>query len=132
MRHQFTSGKADGPDTSLVRPSNWNDDHVLGRVVPTYGTSVAIDASLGNLFVITVTDGVGFTVANPTNPATSQRITIQIRNGSGGALGTVTWDTLYKLATWTSPANTFSRAIDFEYDGTNWVEISRTPADVPN
>lgn len=29
VTHAFTSGLADGPDTTLVRPSNWNEDHVL-------------------------------------------------------------------------------------------------------
>lgn len=27
VRHKFTSGKADGSDTTVVRPSDWNDDH---------------------------------------------------------------------------------------------------------
>lgn len=29
MKHRKVSGKADGPDTTLVRPSDWNDFHVL-------------------------------------------------------------------------------------------------------
>lgn len=29
VTHAFTSGLADGPDATLVRPSNWNADHVL-------------------------------------------------------------------------------------------------------
>jgi hypothetical protein len=44
----------------------------------------------------------------------------------------VTGDTLYKLADWISPAKAFSRSIDFRFNGTNWVEVARTPADVPN
>ena len=109
--------------------------HSQRRSTPTYGASVAIDASLGNIFTVTATNGVAFTVANPTsatNGVSSQRITIMIRNTSGGVLGAVTWDTLYKLSAWTSPATANSRSIDFVYDGTNWVEISRTPSDVPN
>jgi microcystin-dependent protein len=40
VKHKFTSAKADGPDSTRLRPSNWNDDHdvlvttggvVLGR-----------------------------------------------------------------------------------------------------
>jgi hypothetical protein len=103
----------------------------LARTTPTYGASVAIDASLGNEFDITATNGTAFTVANPTNATDGQRITITIRN-TFGVLGAVTWDTLYKLAAWTSPANTFSRSIDFKYNGTNWVEVSRATVDVPN
>src|SRR5215471_5536902 len=31
LKHKFTSGAADGADGSLVRPSNWNDDHDLWK-----------------------------------------------------------------------------------------------------
>lgn len=99
---------------------------------PTYGTTVSIDSSLGDIFIITATDGVAFTVANPTNPFTGQQMTITIKNTSGGALGAVTWGSAYKLATWTSPATGFNRSITFYYDGTNWFEKNRTTADIPN
>ena len=29
VKHAFTSGKGDGPDSTLVRPSNWNADHQI-------------------------------------------------------------------------------------------------------
>lgn len=130
-------------DTLQVGFSTGNGNFTLGqwifqasltqtRSAPTYGTSVAINAALGNFFDITVTDGVGFTVANPSNARDGQEITITIRNASGGAAGTLTFDTLYKAASWTQPANGNSRSISFKYNGTNWVEFSRTTADVPN
>ena len=28
-KHSFTSPVADGPDSALVRPSNWNDSHAV-------------------------------------------------------------------------------------------------------
>lgn len=100
---------------------------------PAYGASVAIDAVVANEHVITATNGTAFTIANPLYAVQAgQRITIKVKNASGGVLGAVTWGTAFKLAAWTSPANGFSRSIDFRYDGANWVEVSRTPADVPN
>src|SRR5207245_6846495 len=99
---------------------------------PTYGRSVGINASLGSGFRVTATNGAAFMIANPTDPTTGQRITIMIRNASGGALGPVRWGTLYKLAAWISPANGSSRSITFWYDGTNWVEVNRTTVDVSN
>ena len=41
IKHKFQTGKADGSDTTLVKPSNWNDEHdfemadgtILGRPV---------------------------------------------------------------------------------------------------
>ena len=34
IKHAFTSGKSDGEDTTVVRPSNWNDAHVDGSGNP--------------------------------------------------------------------------------------------------
>jgi hypothetical protein len=98
---------------------------VTALVTPTYGTSITIDASAGNTFRITASDRKGFTISSPLNASAStvgQRITVMIRNASGGGLGPVTWGTLYKLTSWTNPAATKSRSIDFIYDGTSWVE----------
>ena len=128
----FGSGTV-GAVVSGVKPQPTTGQTIVEtRTAPTYGASVAIDASLGNVYAITATNGTGFTIANPTNASTGQTITIQIRNTSGGVLGAVTWDTLYKLAAWTSPATGNSRAVTFLYDGTNWVEVGRVAADVPN
>lgn len=102
------------------------------QVALTYGTTIATDASLGQQFVVTITDGVGFTLSNPTNLTTGQQITYTLRNTSGGAAGTLTLGNIFKAATWTQAANANSRSITFQYNGTNLVEISRTPADVPN
>ena len=102
-----------------------------------YGTSISVDSSQGNVggntpFVITVTSGTAFTIGSPTHPTKGQMITFRIRNTSGGAMGAVTWAPGYKLAAWPSPANGSSRSITFAFDGTSWVEVSRTTADVPN
>jgi hypothetical protein len=96
----------------------------------TYGTTISTNTLLGNDFVITATDGVAFAIAAPTNAGSfvdtgthGQRITYTIRNTSGGALGTVTWNSVFKMGAWVSPANGFSRSIEFRYNGTNWVEL---------
>lgn len=98
---------------------------------PAYSASMTFDASASTSFPVTVTDGAAFTINAPTSPTTGERITVRIRNNSGGALGTATWNAVFKLDTWVQPATGYSRSITFEYDATNWVEISRTPADVP-
>lgn len=100
-----------------------------------YSPAMGIDLSLGNLYLIVVTDAVNFTVANPNNAQQiGQQFTILIRNaiGGGGVVGVVNWDTLYKLSAWTSPADGYSRSICFVWNGTHCIEIARTPADVPN
>jgi hypothetical protein len=54
LKHNFVSAVPDGGDTSLVRPSNWNDEHaltlgtgnLLGR--SSSGTGVAEEISVGS------------------------------------------------------------------------------------
>lgn len=105
---------------------------IAGFVTITYSASMTPDARAGMTQVITATNATAFTINAPTNPASGQKLTIKIRNTSGGALGAVTWNAVFKMATWTSPATANSRSITFHYDGTNWVEESRCTTDVPN
>jgi hypothetical protein len=107
----------------------------LTQVNMTYSTSLTMDVKTGNVFVITATDGVAFTINAPSNATVGQRISIRIKNTSGGALGTVTWNAIFKMTAWTSPATGFSRFIEFTYTNVganNWIETSRSAADVPN
>lgn len=91
--------------------------------------STTLNAAAANQFIITPTNGNAFAISflNPTN---GQTATVTIRN-TFGTLGVITW-TGFKLAAWTQPANGFSRSITFNYNGSNWVEVSRVAADVPN
>lgn len=105
----------------------------FARSVVTYSASMTIDASLGNEFDITATNGTAFTINAPSNATDGHRITITIRNTSGGAIGVITWNAVFKInATAIAPATGTSRSIDFRFDGTNWVELMRTAADIPN
>lgn len=55
LKHKFQSAKTDGADTSLVRPSNWNDEHdlqlasgkLLGRTSSGTGAAEEIAAGTG-------------------------------------------------------------------------------------
>ena len=44
IRHKFVSAKSDGPDPTLVRASNWDDDHDVQSIAPT-GLTGATTAS---------------------------------------------------------------------------------------
>ena len=101
------------------------------QVTVAYSASITIDASTGHLFDISANNGTAFTINAPTNPTNGQRIYITVRNTSGGALGAITWNAVFKMVALTSPANGFSRTLFFKYNGTNWVQM-RTDADVPN
>lgn len=102
------------------------------QVTVTYSASMTIDSAAGNEFIITATNGTAFTINAPTNPVTGKRLTITLRNSSGGALGAATWNATFKMSAWTNPANGQNRSITFQYNGTNWIQISQTGVDVPN
>jgi len=105
---------------------------------PTYGASIAVDLSLGNSFIVTVTDNAAHALANPTNgavPVTAAGAIFSVteKNTTGGAIATMTFGTAYKLgAAWTAPATTKQRTIWFLWDGTTAWEVNRTAADVAN
>lgn len=102
------------------------------RAVLVYGTTVGTDTNAASVFSLTVTDGVAFAMSAPTNPATGKVIIYTIRNTSGGAVGAITWNAVFKMAAFTTPATANNRSIAFVYDGTNWVELYKTAADVGN
>lgn len=55
LKHAFTSGKVDGPDSTLIQPSNWNAEHVitmatarlLGRTTAATGAVEEISVGTG-------------------------------------------------------------------------------------
>lgn len=105
---------------------------ILRRQDIPYSASMAVENTY-QAFTITATNSTAFTITNPLYPTyDGETITFTIRNTSGGALGTATWGALYKLASWVQPATGFSRSITFLCNGTNFIELSRTTADVPN
>lgn len=99
----------------------------------TYSTSMTIALGSGAVAIITATNNTAFTINAPTGtPVAGEELTVVIRNTSGGALGAVTWDAVFKMSAWTQPATGFSRSISFRFDGTNWVQKNQTGVDVPN
>src|SRR5712692_283420 len=130
IAHNEISGESiakiftNGPTRAVLNPK---------RITVTYSASMTFDAANGTEFDITATDGNAFTINAPINPAGDGLVfTAIIRNTSGGALGAVTWNGVFKMSAWTQPANGFSRSIIFRWDQTNWVQISQTGVDVPN
>lgn len=109
---------------------------VHGTNFPTYGANIAIDATWDYAEVVP-SNGSAFTFNTPLNvPAIAiQRLTIRIKN-TFGVLGAATFAGGaggYRLGgAWVQPLNGFSRMIEFIYDGTNWIENSRSPVDVAN
>lgn len=82
--------------------------------------------------VIANTGCAALTISSPTVNAgmTGLLCSVIVRNTSGGSLA-VTWGASYRLATWGSLADGFQRTINFTYDGSSWIESSRS-GDIPN
>ncbi len=102
-----------------------------------YGPNIAINAALGNIFAVTITDGVAFAINAPTNPPAAtvgQRLSITFINASGGVAGAGTFNAIFKMVSNTLAviANTKNRTYEFQWNGTNWVEVFETAGDVAN
>lgn len=59
-------------------------------------TTITINASLGNVFTVTISDD--RTIANPTNPTSGQKITLRIKQDAGGGRA-VTWGSAFRFST---------------------------------
>lgn len=98
-----------------------------------YGTTVTVNVEQKQIAKprITVTDGVAFTIANPVGSQLGGLMVLQIVNGSGGAMGTITWGSAYILEqAFTNPGNGARRFITFECIDTHpvaaWAEKCRS------
>lgn len=126
------------PPTVRSWNNTWDGYPSEQRVTVTYTSGVAMtfDASLGRRFELTITDGVAWTINAPTNPPAlgfaTKRITLTVRNSSGGVLGASTFNAVFKQAAFTPPLTGNSRTIEWEWNGANWVQLYQSAADVPN
>jgi hypothetical protein len=95
---------------------------------------ISSDLSRGGQFEIRAMSRQAVTISKPVrvSVAAGHRIMLTLVNGTSSALDETTWAGIYKLAPWVNPAPGYSRSIEFRYDGRSWVEVARTPADVPN
>lgn len=107
---------------------------IATRATPTYGTTVTPNMANGQWHTITVTDSVNFTIGLPNNgPGSSEtaEIVVEVTNTSGGAMGTITWNSAFKFpgVSWTNPATGKSRYARFQWNGSLWLCIGLAAAD---
>jgi hypothetical protein len=117
---------ADMPRTSLPNSDLTGRQKVFGpfnhrRTTLTYTASITPNLNSGELFEIIATNSTAFTINGPASLATSDEFTILLLNQSGGSLGTVTWNSIYKLGSgFTSPTNSQCAILKFYvYDANN-------------
>lgn len=83
---------------------------------PTFAASIAIDFSRGDIAHVVATSNIAFNFAAPLLPPGNEgaALRIIISNNSGGALGAITFNAVYKTAAGIAfPANGQSRTYDF-------------------
>ena len=122
--------------TAAGSPGTWS---VISARLPfprfvqrNYATTENFDAATYDYFSLLIQANPALTYNAPTGGTIGQIIYVRVKNISGGAMGAITWNSVFKFASWANPANTTSKTIAFVYDGTNWNEVSYTPVDVPN
>lgn len=132
-------GIVDAVDSSTAEPTVRLRGQGFGTL--TYGPTITPDLANGPAFVVSVTDAVAFQFLAPVYRGAAivagsrfPTMTIRIRNTSGGAHGAGTFAAAGYLVPAAVPAiaNGNSRAFEFIFNGTLWVETFRSAADVPN
>lgn len=103
----------------------------------TWSASMEIDLGRGATeFVIDAKNAAPALIGNPVNRTSASRFTIRVRNVTAGLTGDVTMGSTYRLAgtKFPMPGAGHSRTVDFSWDDASqvWVEVSRTPTEVPN
>src|SRR5215831_439578 len=133
LKHKFSCGVADGSDSTLIRPSNWNDDHDLWLGYRAVGVTTDTIAQTDHLSIVAY------------NNAAAIATSLPAPSGGNFALG---WKTLLKNnglgAVTVTPASTINgsssavtinqgEALELFGTGTaDFVGIAiRTPATIP-
>jgi hypothetical protein len=119
------------PGGIVTTRGSWEGTTVRRRAVA-FTTSITIDATGSEQYDITATSKADFAINAPVNPVTDKTLTITIQNASGGTLGKVIWDGIFKVSPWTNPTDGHNRSIVLRFDGVHWMQIMQTGVDVPN
>ena len=93
-------GAAGGVVLAQASPASAATTTEPGAVAPavvslTDASTIAVDASLGNDFRVTI--GANRTMSNPANPTDGQKITLQVTQGAAGS-STITWGSSYEFS----------------------------------
>jgi hypothetical protein len=99
------------------------------RTTVTYGAAMAVDCATTRIAVITASDGVAFTVTH-THAKPGYRLTLEVRNSSGGVLGAPTLTGFSLGSAFTKPADGKMRRYTFGLVNGTFVEVHRSPVDL--
>ncbi len=133
IRDDSLHGTADlvGPDFLVSRGAIVARRAQRALVRAPYSRVVTPDAAQADYFVVEITDAKPWLLAEPLHPPPagwSQEITIDVVNGTGSPAGAMTFAPCYRMdrSAWAPPGVGHRRVIVFYFDGTGWIERSRT------
>jgi hypothetical protein len=119
-------------DTSLTREAA-GAIGVVNVLRPTrttlaYSASMTPNAAAAEHYLITVTNTSAMTINAPSNPplnSDTQWLVIEFRNSSGGTMGAITWNAVFKgIGAIANPGNGQKSMWTFRWSGTNWVLVT--------
>jgi len=124
VTHAFQSAKQDGPDSTLVQPSNWNAGHSVDLTVTS--TSSDLPLTSAHEYVRATAGAGGVSITLPTAVGITGRLyhikrvdagagNVTIATTSGQTIDGASSKTLTKQWQWVSPIS----------DGSNWQILSR-------
>jgi len=118
--------------TSKTHVSKFNSPQAQPFVSVTQpaGGSFAVNPALYTTFQFITGTPTGNALAAPSSAVVGQIINIQIKNMSGGGILSWTFNPVYIVGTWVTLEYLDYLNIQFVYDGTNWIETSRTMVEV--
>ncbi len=120
--HKFVSAQSDGADSSLVRPSNWNDSHVVTLAIVNVSANYTQTATDEVLLVTAGTSGVNISLLDASTVPNTLLYVKMVDAGPGAVVisptGSQTIDgaTTYRLVN----QNQFVKILS---DGGNWYVV---------
>lgn len=123
------SAPADGASATYAfaySSSKWRDQaKPVPYPAPRTTNDYAIDCSKGLYQYLGVTTNGAITVSAPTNGVAGDVLRLDVYNGTGGVITSLTMNAAYAIDTApTKPASTKHLRMTFVYDGTNWNALS--------
>lgn len=133
---RYLSGGKFSPGTTSYAANEYSNEEYQYTVSATPGTlTPLVEAGRTMQAVLGASTPAALTIAAPTAAGGAalmpgKRLAIYLVRTSATAF-TYAWNAIYKMPAFVGPANGFSKIVEFEWNGTNWVQLYAS-ADIPN
>lgn len=122
ITHKFVSDKDDGPDSSLVRPSDWNANHALARSVRVVAVNTLLGEADDVVLVNGGVDGVVVSLPSAVGLLGASLVIKKIDDGAEVVVNPNGTETVDGYATYVLV--NLNQYVEIVSDGTNWQVIA--------